>query len=174
MGTAMGNAHRNSRNVAAPRSSTGASPSADARRTPSLQLPAPTGAAGQGQGRRVTPTAAMLHQRRHDTPEQWSGRRSRNHQPQHHPSQQVGGNQNPAAPRPNPFRLHRNLPNSRLSMPEISDDSGSEPDQSIVDMRRANTAQRQEAPVPTPTATMVDDDAQTQVEADDTSVEDEY
>jgi len=59
-------------------------------------------------------------------------------------------------------------------MPEISDDSGSEPDQSIVDMRRANTAQRQEAPVPTPTATMVDDDAQTQVEADDTSVEDEY
>ncbi|KAK7208802.1 hypothetical protein V2G26_015980 [Clonostachys chloroleuca] len=42
----------------------------------------------------------------------------------------------PSLPPVHPFRLHRAMPQSRLSMPELSDDSGSEPDLSVLAMTR--------------------------------------
>lgn len=59
------------------------------------------------------------------------------------------------------------MPHTRLSMPEISDDSGSEPDLSVLGMTRARPAELPE------TSENPDHDPHENLEAEDTSIEDD-
>lgn len=96
---------------------------------------------GNGDGNEAPPPRSQhqRHQQRltptnnstaHRTPEQeLSGGTSNN----------LGGR----VPPMNPFRLHRALPHTRLSMPEISDESDSEPDTSALGMARERLRARE-------------------------------